>query len=114
MQTSRWPYEAHQNEHSLGDHDNHRNFSLEKTWRFGDSGHPKTVTEKVKIFSSQGSTVTTGNIEVASREITPGLRKSLFTMRKIICWNSLPREVMEYPLLEIYRTVLYRAMGHLI
>lgn len=63
-----------------------------KKKRLRESGCPKVVIEKVKILSSQGSTVITGNgHKLLQREIPPGLRKSSFTMRTIVCpeklWN---------------------------
>ena len=42
------------------------------------------------------------------------IRKNFFTMRVVKRWNGLPREVVEAPSLETFKTRLDRALSNLI
>ncbi|KAK4816977.1 hypothetical protein QYF61_025897 [Mycteria americana] len=42
------------------------------------------------------------------------VRMKFFTMRAVRCWNSLPREVMDTPSLEVFKVRLDRALSNLI
>ncbi|KFP14182.1 hypothetical protein Z169_12627, partial [Egretta garzetta] len=41
------------------------------------------------------------------------IRKKFFTMRVVKHWNGLPREMVEAPSLEIFKTRLDRALSNL-
>lgn len=43
-----------------------------------------------------------------------GTRKKLFTMRVVRCWNSLNREILDAPPLEMFKAGLDGALGHLV
>jgi len=43
-----------------------------------------------------------------------GIRKKFFTMRVVKLWNGLPREVVEAPSLETFKTRLDGALSNLI
>jgi len=49
-----------------------------------------------------------------SRTSRLSIRKKLFTMRVVKHWNRLPREVVESPSLETFKTRLDRALSNLI
>ena len=40
-------------------------------------------------------------------------RGKYFTERVVRCWNSLPREIVDASLQEIFKTRLHRALGNL-
>ena len=42
------------------------------------------------------------------------IRKKFFTMRVVKHWNGLPREVVEAPSLETFKTRLDRALNNLV
>jgi len=59
--------------------------------------------------------VTTGNgHKLLHKKLHLDVRKSLFAIRMIKRWKKLPREVMESLLLELYRTILDRALDDLL
>jgi len=42
------------------------------------------------------------------------IRKEFLTQRALRCWNSLPREVVDAPSLEVFKARLDGALGSLI
>ncbi|KFV78325.1 hypothetical protein N308_02501, partial [Struthio camelus australis] len=42
------------------------------------------------------------------------IRQTLFTVRRIKRWNSLPREVVKFPSLQIFKAWLDRSLDNLI
>ena len=42
------------------------------------------------------------------------IRKKLFTLRVVRCWNRLPREVLDAPSLEAYKDRLGGALSNLV
>ena len=43
-----------------------------------------------------------------------GVRGKFFTRRVVRCWNRLPREVVDAPSLEVFKTRLDEALGNLV
>ncbi|KFP61069.1 hypothetical protein N322_13578, partial [Cariama cristata] len=43
-----------------------------------------------------------------------GVRKEFFTVRVVRHWNRLPREVMDAPSLEVFKTRLDEALSNLV
>ncbi|KFV83809.1 hypothetical protein N308_01751, partial [Struthio camelus australis] len=48
------------------------------------------------------------------RKVHLNLRKNFFTVRMTEHWNRLPREVVESPLLEIFKTRLDVILGNML
>ncbi|KFV60155.1 hypothetical protein N341_07203, partial [Tyto alba] len=46
--------------------------------------------------------------------VTLDIRKKFFTMRVVKHWHRLPREVVDAPSLETFKTRLYGALSNLI
>ncbi|KFV84305.1 hypothetical protein N308_09901, partial [Struthio camelus australis] len=48
------------------------------------------------------------------RKIHLNIRKNLFTLRVTEHWNRLPREVVDSPSLEIFKSYLDRVLGNVL
>jgi len=69
------------------------------TWRSGN------WEDRAKISSVLSSDRTRGNRhKVKYRKAHSNIRRNFFTVRVVECWNILPREAVESPILEILRS----------
>jgi len=54
-------------------------------------------------FVARSNRTSSNRQKLAHRKFQSNTRKSFFTARVVVDWNSLPREVVESPCLEIFR-----------
>jgi len=60
-----------------------------------------------RLFSVVPSNTTRGNgHKLKQRKLQPNMRKNFFTLRVMEPWSRLPREVVDSPSLEVFKTCL--------
>ncbi|GAB0207272.1 hypothetical protein GRJ2_003192800 [Grus japonensis] len=96
-------------------------FSLEKRWLRGDliaafqylKGAYRKDGEGLIIRECSDRTRGNGFMLKEGR-FRLGVRKKFFTVRVVWHWNRLPREVVEAPSLEVFKTRLDEALGNVV
>ena len=63
--------------------------------------------DEVKLFSVMCSSRTRSNsLKLEHRKVCKNMRKNFFRVRFTEHWSSLPREIVESPSMEIFKTYL--------